>query len=77
MEIKNNPELLQHFCLAIMEFQYFQLTFRTFQHLIKGGSHSSVICRYSNMLIKCSFDHSFDRKQPEMTGKSFFDNCFT
>ena len=24
---------------------------------------------YSNMSIKCSFDHSFDRQQLKMTGK--------
>ena len=28
---------------------------------------------YSNMSIKCSFD----RQQLKITGKSFFDNCFT
>ena len=31
---------------------------------------------YSNMSIECSFDHSFDRQQLKMTGKSFFYNCF-
>ena len=31
---------------------------------------------YSNMSIQCSFDHSFDRQQLKMTGKSFFYNCF-
>ena len=28
------------------------------------------------MSIECSFDHSFDRQQLKMTGKSFFYNCF-
>ena len=31
---------------------------------------------YSNMSIECSFDHSFDRQQLKMTGKSFFYNFF-
>ena len=31
---------------------------------------------YSNMSIECSFDHSFDRQQLKMTGKSFFITVF-
>ena len=37
------------------------------------GAHEKL---YSNMSIKCSFDHSFDRQQLKITGKSLFVNCF-
>ena len=31
---------------------------------------------YSNMSIKCSYDHSFDHQQLKITRKSFFYSCF-